>query len=334
MNENRRRSTAPRGRRGRDAIIIESRAAYDDRKTVFDALHDEVVYIIKQAVSESSIKIHDVESRVKTYESLRKKQVERIGDSSSDIISDIVGARIICLFRSDLDELRKIVEQEFIVISSDDKTQGGDDTFGYMSVHYICKMRDEFQGRRYDAIKNIEFEIQIRTLCMHAWSAISHYLDYKAEWDIPSHLRKDLNALSALFYLADSQYEQLFKARQASAQNAAANELRTNNEHTPLNLDTLNAFLEKKYPDRPFDKGSLSKLTGELLEASVTTIEDLEIELDKRKAEFAKSEAQRRQGPYNAIGVVRVSLHESHPAYKEVYQRTQRLRQARRRNSS
>lgn len=38
----------------------------------------------------------------------------------------------------------------------------------------------------------LTFEIQVRTLCMHAWAVVSHYLDYKGDWDVPADLKLSL----------------------------------------------------------------------------------------------------------------------------------------------
>lgn len=44
---------------------------------------------------------------------------------------------------------------------------------------------------------------------LNAWASISHYLGYKKESDIPAELRRDFNALSGLFYVADTHFAML-----------------------------------------------------------------------------------------------------------------------------
>jgi hypothetical protein len=41
---------------------------------------------------------------------------------------------------------------------------------------------------------------------MHCWAAVSHYLDYKGDWDVPVDLKRALSALSGLFYVADNEF--------------------------------------------------------------------------------------------------------------------------------
>jgi putative GTP pyrophosphokinase len=82
-----------------------------------------------------------------------------------------------------------------------------------MSVHHIVRFGSKHKGERYDNIKNIPFEIQVRTIAMDAWANISHYLDYKTEQDIPTELKRDFHALSGMFYVADKHFQLFFEQR-------------------------------------------------------------------------------------------------------------------------
>jgi ppGpp synthetase/RelA/SpoT-type nucleotidyltranferase len=298
---------------------------YSNKSPSFNALLNEVVYIVSQAIAESGIKIHSIESRVKEYSSILNKFSQE-ADSASFRLNDIVGVRIICLFRKDLEEIVEILRKEFDLVSVDDKVSKSNDSFGYMSIHAICRLRQDVKGRRYDTLKGAKFEIQIRTLCMHAWAAISHYLDYKSETDIPSRLRKDLNALSALFFLADSQYEAIFASKEKSAEQAK--EAISNvgkNEEIEINFETLKVYLKEKYHDRVNDDNSVSELVVELNDAEIYTIEKLDELLDKNIDHFKKSEMNRKTR-FHAVGVVRVSLCDTYPPYQAVY--AKKFRQA------
>lgn len=306
--------------------IPNTQSDYDKLKPTYLALAQEVQYIIREAISEAAIKIHDIECRVKTFESISKK-LENRSAGRIKRINDIVGARIICLFMSDIERVDRLLRAEFEVKSVDNKIESAHDSFGYMSVHYICRLRKSVAGRRYDAIKGLEFEVQVRTLCMHAWAAISHYLDYKSELDIPQHLRKGLNALSGLFYVADTQYEQLFHAREASRELAKSAAQASSGSETPINLDTMVAALTSMYPERRLDMSDVSELILELTEANFTSMEELRREVAAREAELQKAEQEQLALPtnlgrthvYTATGAVRVSLRRTHQAYKEVY---------------
>ena len=96
------------------------------------------------------------------------------------------------LFLSDLPRLDKLIRDCFNVVSYENKVTDSDpSSFGYMSVHYVTTPDDSHSGPRYDELKGIPIEIQIRTVVMDAWANVSHHLDYKGESSIPKDLRKD-----------------------------------------------------------------------------------------------------------------------------------------------
>lgn len=58
-------------------------------------------------------------------------------------MTDILGARVICYFGDDVDKVGKLVEQSFVIDwenSSDKRALIKADTFGYLSLHYICSL--------------------------------------------------------------------------------------------------------------------------------------------------------------------------------------------------
>ena len=92
-----------------------------------------------------------------------------------------------------------MVESLFDVLAAEDKVEGVGDpsTFGYMSQHFEATNPDEHTGPRYDRLRGIRFEVQVRTLLMDAWANVSHYLAYKGDASIPPELRTERRELCA-----------------------------------------------------------------------------------------------------------------------------------------
>src|SRR4030095_5366606 len=44
--------------------------------------------------------------------------------------------------------------------------------------HYVVTLPQHRTGHRYDPVKGLRCEIQLRTICQDAWAQISRYLDY------------------------------------------------------------------------------------------------------------------------------------------------------------
>ncbi|VVB67505.1 Region found in RelA / SpoT proteins [uncultured archaeon] len=176
-------------------------------------------------------------------------------------------------------------------------------------VIYLCtsfaKLKNNCTGPRYNFLKGIPFEIQIRTLTMDAWANISHFLDYKNDADIPKELKRDFYALSGLFYVADIHFEMFFKSRKEVAKRLETSDFLPTQE---INMDSLKVFLGKRFPDRSHsDPGMISVLVGELLRNGYTSIGKLENALDiSREASIALEKES--EVDLADVGVVRVSL--------------------------
>jgi hypothetical protein len=119
-----------------------------------------------------------------------------------------------------------------------------------MSHHFICELGASLAGPRYDDIKNIAFEVQVRTILMDAWANISHYLAYKGEASVPDDLQRDFHALSGLFYVADRHFELFYHESQESKSRAKLAITEPGSQDTRLDRDTTLALFQELYPDR------------------------------------------------------------------------------------
>jgi len=144
---------------------------YQIQRAVYEALREEIVFILNDRIAANAIKIHTIESRVKELPSLLKKCARKASNNPFSDFVDIAAARVVCLFRSDIERLKELVAANFDVVAIDDKIEQRNDPLSYLSVHMICKMKPGFSGPRYEKILDKPFEIQLRTLCMHCWAA-------------------------------------------------------------------------------------------------------------------------------------------------------------------
>jgi len=238
----------------------------------------EAVFEIENCLAESEIKYHSVTSRIKSVESLISKVESRLIIDPFTEVPDIVGTRIVALFLSDIQKIIDLLKKTFDISLVDNKIDDTDPRlFGYFSVHLHARIRSSFKGTRYDKIKKLPFEIQLRTIAMDAWASASHYLDYKTEADVPEDLKRDFNALSGLFYVADKHFEMFFRSREANLKRSTRNiKQRKLLVGMPLDLDVLVTFLANRYPDREKPEGSdVSELLTEIRQAGITNIEEL-----------------------------------------------------------
>jgi len=294
------------------------------QQTKLQRLAQEVVFTLEAKTQTMGIKTHLVTSRVKSVESLsRKARQKELKDPLKQLV-DLVGARVVVLFLSDLPVLDGLIRESFEVHSAEDKIESGDPaSFGYMSVHYVASLGDGHQGARYDDLKDQPFEIQTRTIVMDAWANVSHYLDYKGSSSVPEELRRDFFALSGLFYVADQHFEMLAD-RAKTSQDEARREVKADpQEEIEVNLDTVEALLLKRYPHRLHaDRQSIAELVDELLLAGYSDLAALNTGFDHGEAGLKSYEQDlRAEGdivPFYDLGAARISLAIGDQGFAEV----------------
>ena len=320
---------------GKEIMDLDTiKSEYSKRKQSYEKLRTELIYILEKQLKAVYIPYHMIGGRVKELDSVIAKARRDIpGEAYEDIdkIIDICGVRIICLFLSDIEKIGLLIEQNFDVEDKDDKVLSKSEAeFGYLSVHYVAKLPSHFSGPRYDEIKDLRFEIQVRTIAMHSWATISHYLDYKSPHSIPSELRKDFQALSALFYLADSHFELFFRKGQESKQIAEQKaEKASGILDEEINLDTLSIYLKRKFPDRYHYADAETGLVEELVAAGYTRIRELDEDLERSMEAFKLYE--KKHPPvdietqeyirYADVGVVRAALLISNKNFRDSFQK-------------
>ncbi len=296
----------------------ELKTEYDQRVPLLKQLLDEVCYIIRKNIPRDKIAISNVEPRIKEFDDFYEKILRK--EYSGDVFEqteDIAGVRILCAYRSDLRKVETILKDKFQVVKASTMNGSSNLTLGYMSDHYIVKLPTHYSGERYDTIKPLKCEIQVRTVAMHAWATVSHQLDYKKDIDIPSELKNDFYALSGVFYIADSLFEQFKKAREKSMKELVESIQKQGfNLDDEFNLDTMEAYIRWKFPER---RAGTKEVTSILL----TEVETKGI-LDFRKLDSIINanmkwliRSEKRDPPttyygkktrYTGVGVVRVII--------------------------
>ena len=189
----------------KDRMIMEDYRRYkDDFIRLGDIVHEK----LREIADDAGILVMGIEHRVKSEKSLEGKLYKN-GEwyQKFDDLTDILGERVICYFGDEVDKFGKLVEKEFVIDwenFSDKRALIKADTFGYLSLHYICSLPEdkgypkELCGRR--------FEIQIRTILQHAWSAINHDLGYKNKYGVPREVTREFARLAGLMEIADDEF--------------------------------------------------------------------------------------------------------------------------------
>jgi ppGpp synthetase/RelA/SpoT-type nucleotidyltranferase len=200
--------------------LSELSRAYKERRQILEDLALSARYHLQRNIQQRLVKVHALHHRVKELDSLWKKAKRQgVKDPLRDV-RDLVGLRVVCLFRSDVPKVLDIIRESFDVIAEENKEDKNEKRmFDYMAVHIIAWMKSGNTSFGKTTHPQIPFEIQVRTIGQDAWASVSHHLAYKQEASFPPDHFRDLYALSALFYLANIHFELL---KTACAQSPAS----------------------------------------------------------------------------------------------------------------
>ncbi len=239
-----------------EAILAE----YREHLPQFEETARKVHAMLKKVMDEAGIIVASIESRVKTEKSLSGK-LELKGSKYATLadITDIVGVRVITFYSDDVDKVASAVDKLYDVDweNSVDKRKAHEiDSFGYMSLHYICRM-DGFPYR---------FEVQMRTVLQHAWANMNHDTGYKSGVEVPKEYLRNLNRLAGMLELADEQFSRIRNELTDYRRRVQALVASGNLAEVSLDGDTFRSYLQL----HPFD--SLNRRIAAVNQAEIQEV--------------------------------------------------------------
>lgn len=280
-----------------------------NRRQQYEDLCSEVAHILRKGLRKEGVEIAAVTCRAKTLSSFAEKLIRKSYSTPLTEIEDFAGARIVCLYRTDLKKIEEIVQAEFEVIEKVDKSADLEsDRFGYGAIHYIVKLSSSHSGARYDGLKDLVCEIQTRTVVQDAWAIIDHHLAYKHEGAVPTVILRKLYGLAAIFENADDQFVQLRAEREKYVR--SIEEVRPSTEDfldQEINIDTLEAFLGSKFPKHEASSEAWSTSDLSVFMSTYSDFEKLsDLDLILNRTEKARESAIAETGLETVTGTTEV----------------------------
>ncbi|GAB3651180.1 (p)ppGpp synthetase [Echinicola sediminis] len=167
-------------------------------------------------------KVEMVKGRTKSYEEciskFNRKYLPFIVSTGSDLIisnylTDLIGIRAVCFYAEEVYEIRRSLRKYFKELEITDKSsqlEKTEDKFGYKSLHLQLVLKHGLKGiDEADKYRDLQIELQVRTVIQDAWSILDHKIKYKKS--IPQTLKRRINRLSALFEIADEEFSNIQK---------------------------------------------------------------------------------------------------------------------------
>ena len=187
---------------------------YHQLLSIFEQMAEVIPEKLKEFFAEAGIIVASVEHRVKTEASLAGK-IQLKGDKYKSIhdVTDVVGIRVITFYNDDVDKVASVLERLFDIDweNSIDKRKVHEiDSFGYLSLHYICRIPEAtYIHPEHPELNRIRFEVQMRTVLQHAWANMNHDTGYKSGVEIPKVYKRNLSRLAGMLELVDDEFSRI-----------------------------------------------------------------------------------------------------------------------------
>ena len=272
---------------------IEEKWAIDS--PIYEEIGFKVSLFLKNAILRHEI-YPEVSYRLKELLSIVKK-IERKSKEkkySFDDLKDKLGIRIICSFSSQLEEVDKIIHNNFNVEKVEYKREELDfNRLDYTSNHYDLTVKtDKIHFDNPDSYMGKVFELQVRSINQHAWSSSSHILTYKKEAAIPKVLQRRVYRLLSLYEIADDEFSNINKELQEK-ENSISYQFIRNLEgkvfkYAKVDFDRQTSLMRLALLLFPFPKEKQKELIDNVYTFVLANDEKLERVFDSYSSKFHK----------------------------------------------
>ena len=228
---------------------------YKERLPLLKQIEEKAFLLLSESFQQQGLYVTAIEHRVKTEESLiGKLKLKGYKYRTIEEVTDLVGLRVITFYNDDVDKIAALAKNLFEVDwqnSVDKRKLHQLTSFGYNSLHFICKLKEADADD--PAMRNIRFELQMRTALQHVWSTIEHDTGYKGVVRIPDIYRRQFSRLAGMLELIDDEFSRL-RIKLGEYRRQMTGLVKSGKlEEVPFSGDTFMQYLEL----RPFD--SLNK---------------------------------------------------------------------------
>ena len=232
---------------------------YREKLPIYEKMKTVVLGLLRTYLDEKHIIVSGLEARVKSEQSLAGKlELKGYKYHTLEDVTDVVGARIITFYSDEVDFISALTEKLFEIDwdnSVDKRKMLEIDRFGYLSLHYVCRIPETlYKDPEIPQFNQIRFELQMRSTLQHVWANMYHDIGYKSDVEIPVEYQRNMTRLAGMLELADEQFSRIRKeinGYRRTVQSVVAN---GNLDEVPLNGDTFRSFLKMRPFKRLADK--------------------------------------------------------------------------------
>lgn len=179
-------------------LMMMYNCAMKEVRTKLEILNDEL------SMSNERNPIEFISSRIKKPISIAnklKKQGQEITvEAVEKYISDVAGIRVICSFVDDIYTVANmLIRQDDITLIKVKDYIKTPKTNGYRSLHLIVEIPVFFSDQK----KQMQVEVQIRTIAMDFWASLEHELKYKKDIQDEDEIMRELKSCADVISQTD-----------------------------------------------------------------------------------------------------------------------------------
>lgn len=211
-----------------------------------------IVRLLENVLSRSSIEYLSIVGRTKEIASTEEKIRRKKYTQPEMQLTDLSGIRVITFLETQVKAISDLIRATFDVDeknSLDRASHLGDDRIGYRSTHFVCTLGQSRRGlREYEALSELIFEVQVRTVLQHAWAELAHDRSFKLGSGLPAKIQRKLNLYSGMLEIVDGAFDEIVREVQAY-KSEIASKTASQLSDTELNSLTLRPYLERLAED-------------------------------------------------------------------------------------
>ena len=232
-----------------DSHTQELLTQYRQLLPIYEQMAEMIPEKLQEIFAEAGIIVAAVEHRVKKEDSLAGKlQLKGNKYQSIHDVTDVVGIRVITFYNDDVNKVASVLERLFEIDweNSIDKRKAHEiDSFGYLSLHYICRIPETaYANSEHPELNQIRFEVQMRTVLQHAWANMNHDTGYKSGVEIPKVYKRNLSRLAGMLELVDDEFSRI-RHELADYRRQVQNLVASGNlNEVPLDGDAFKSYLQ------------------------------------------------------------------------------------------
>jgi len=208
---------------------VKSVVADADLRRVMDAyearrpLHVALATLLQRHAEnklEGLLHIDRISFRAKASESFARKSFACDGTGQRkyqipfEDIEDQVAGRVLVFFRGDIDLVVERLKGAFNRVEQSRKAPEAHDAFAYESEHLVFAIPPHCYPQGWEGLEQrpTTFEMQVRTLFMHAWAEPQHDIEYKAPVPLNDNERRQLAWAASNAWGGDAIFEQVLES--------------------------------------------------------------------------------------------------------------------------